>query len=183
MRMVATMIKSFHGFGATQQRLLTNRANRWNRTENVCCDIRSWFYAFETVMRVEYGVPIMIASGYRTPAEQLALFNSGRSQRRDSAHSRGMALDVIHSVRGWNVPDDFWINLAAVGFEVARKRDLPLRWGGDWNGNGVPVKLDPKESFWDAAHFEIKGWAERPDCPPCDCNGGCMPYFELDTPR
>ena len=79
---------------------------------------------------------------------------------------RSMAFDIAeyHSdVPGhiaWNNKLEMWSNAVLI-LDVARdlkRRGLithDLRWGGDWDGDGVPVFLDSDEEFWDAVHFEL----------------------------
>jgi len=38
-----------------------------------------------------------------------------------------------------------------------------LRWGNDWNGNGIDVENDPDEHFVDMPHWEIEGWKDIVD--------------------
>lgn len=33
---------------------------------------------------------------------------------------------------------------------IAKENNIPLRWGGDWNMNGIP-----DENWFDLAHFEL----------------------------
>lgn len=39
---------------------------------------------------------------------------------------------------------------------AAEQLGVELRWGNDWDGDGVEVGPDPDESFVDCPHYEIK---------------------------
>lgn len=38
---------------------------------------------------------------------------------------------------------------------MAHKRMIGMRWGGDWNQNGIRVDKDPKEKLLDGPHYEL----------------------------
>lgn len=116
------------------------------------------------------GYPVREHELYRSPERQSQLLARGRSTAKpfSSAHQFFGASDLIHEKWAWfdpaipDVPDgaQFWATLYDCIQVVSERYSIPLRWGGDWNGNGVPVLHDPKESFWDPAHFELCNWRD-----------------------
>jgi hypothetical protein len=59
-----------------------------------------------------------------------------------------MAVDIIHATRAWNLSKKEWDCIGAIGKEIARKRNIKLDWGGEWN-------------FYDPAHWEIDEWQTK----------------------
>lgn len=106
------------------------------------------------------GYPSKIVECYRPAEGQTKNYQNGASKVRafDSAHQYFEAVDICHKSKGWNVERRYWTALAHAVTVVSEKYNVPLRHGHDWNGNGIPVPEDPTETFWDAAHIEIKGW-------------------------
>lgn len=92
-------------------------------------------------------LPFYIHSTWRTHAEQLALLKRGvtRAGPGDSPHNFGCALDLVHVHRHWDISRKEWAMIGAIGREVARKANVQVMWGGDWN-------------FYDPAHWELKRW-------------------------
>lgn len=113
-----------------------------------------------------------IVCGRRGEREQEEAFKNGNSRARygESPHNcdPSMAVDVAPYMDGriqWN-NDYLWAELAgtikAVNMALIEdgKVSHTLRWGNDWDGDGIPVARDPDESFVDSPHFEIRGWKE-----------------------
>lgn len=108
----------------------------------------------------DFGIPQH--GGKRTAEDQNYLFLSKKSKCdgyiKKSYHQSGNAFDIYGFVEGratWNA--DILESIAKHLQQVAKECfGISLRWGGDWNGNGVRVDKDKKESFFDGAHFEIK---------------------------
>lgn len=108
---------------------------------------------FERVMKrrmAKLGIPVFAHCVIRTDEEQQKLFDEGRSKARpgQGPHPYGMAIDLIHSTRGWNLSHKEWLVLGHVGKEVIKTsglRIVSLAWGGDWK-------------FYDPAHWEIEDW-------------------------
>lgn len=92
------------------------------------------------------GVPMFCHCAVRTPDEQAKVFAEGFSKLRYGPHNAGLAVDIIHGVRAWNLSRKQWALIGHIGKELAQSRGLKLVWGGDWK--------DP----WDPAHWEVKGW-------------------------
>lgn len=105
------------------------------------------------------GVPFHASEVYRTPDRQNELFKLGNSKAKagQSPHQFGLAVDLIHSVNGWALDERQWALVGHIGKEAARscgllEPDKPrkgggpyIEWGGDW-------------SFYDPAHWQVKGW-------------------------
>ena len=98
----------------------------------------------------ERGLPLFPIELVRDQARQDMLFRQGRSKARfgASAHNYGMAVDMVHLTRFWDMSEKQWAAIAVIGKEVARKRGLKVTWGGDWN-------------FYDPAHWELTDWKQR----------------------
>ena len=110
------------------------------------------------------GIDISFTSGYRTPAEQTALYSKGRvleaglwhvtdphlivtnALPASGAHVRGAAYDIVPIIDEkpmWNRLDLF-SELGRLG------KELGLVWGGDWH------------KFKDLCHFELADWRNLP---------------------
>ena len=68
-----------------------------------------------------------------------------------------MAVDCIVAHKAWSLSKKEWACLIAIGKEVARRRNIKIDSGYDWD-------------FWDPAHWELEGWKEmiapkQPDKP------------------
>jgi peptidoglycan L-alanyl-D-glutamate endopeptidase CwlK len=100
-----------------------------------------------------------ILCGARSEADQNAAFESGRSTKRwpESRHNcpeegvRSLAVDVAPYPIDWNNLERF-NRFAFYVFGVADSLQLPLRWGGNWDGD---ADLDD-QTFYDLVHFEVK---------------------------
>lgn len=87
----------------------------------------------------EAGIPLVITSSLRTPAEQKELVRRGFSQTQNSRHLTGRAFDVdIFGLSRDQVPKWFWDILGPWA-----ERWLKLKWGGRWR------------SIYDPGHFEL----------------------------
>lgn len=107
------------------------------------------------------GIPLYVNEALRSNARQQELWAEGRSKiRTDGSHGRGCAVDIVHARHGWNLEDEEWIWLGSLGRSVADRLRLPIQWGGDWDEDGVPVIKDKNETFWDPAHWQIRGWRD-----------------------
>ena len=117
----------------------------------------------------------IVIEGHRGQELQNEYFRVGKSELKfpQSKHNKfpGMAVDVMQYFP--DRPHLHWTDMeGAISFadfvlDVAQnllaRADMThhLRWGGDWNMNGLPVNLDPSEGFWDAPHFELVTDVER----------------------
>ena len=107
---------------------------------------------------------ITIVHGYRGEEVQNALFDRNASQKRfpDSKHNHtlpngtpcSLAIDVAPYVKGKIAWDDDLIFgvLAGVFMAAASEIGCKLRYGGDWDGDGLS-KGDQR--FMDLGHLEL----------------------------
>jgi peptidoglycan L-alanyl-D-glutamate endopeptidase CwlK len=105
-------------------------------------------------------IDFTIVSGYRTPEEQLKLYNEGKSKLKFSKHNinPSLAVDIQPypidlNLVNKNDPKEIakFYFLAGYIKSIADRMGIKIRWGGDWNRN-----LDFKdETFTDLYHFEL----------------------------
>ena len=112
---------------------------------------------------------------YRSPEEQKVAFDAGRSRldgtTKKSFHNvkPARAIDAgIFKKNGSKVPASYIDDLleakkfdadlhrALYSFYGLNARLEGLRWGGDWNSNGILVGPDPDESLNDPGHVEMR---------------------------
>lgn len=106
-----------------------------------------------------------IIEGHRPKELQQELLRKGKTQLEfpNSKHNENpsTAVDVApyHAdephIR-WDNPQEF-AHFAGFVKGIAVNRGLDIRWGGDWDMDGVPVPEDPHEDFDDLVHFELHG--------------------------
>lgn len=99
-----------------------------------------------------------VICGNRGREEQEKAFAEGKSKARfgSSPHNYdpAAAVDVIPSpFNGWNDKEGFH-RVATAILAAAKKLNIPMRWGNDWNMNG---RTDD-EKFVDTPHFELHPW-------------------------
>lgn len=107
-----------------------------------------------------YGIPR--DGGVRTAARQNQLYKKGASKRdgykKLSKHQKREAFDLYGIVDGkptWDI--DVLTYIAWHLQDIAiMKYGVMLRWGGDWDDDGIRVDFDPNEGFLDGGHFELK---------------------------
>lgn len=95
----------------------------------------------------DMGVPMFCHCARRGAVEQQKLFDEGYSKAMpgQSPHNFGLAVDVIHGTRAWELSRKSWEVIGHVGKEVAQARGIKLKWGGDWE-------------FYDPAHWQLADW-------------------------
>lgn len=109
--------------------------------------------------------PILILDSQRGKAAQEKAFKAGNSKAHfgDSAHnwSPSVALDVAPKPLNWNDRKAF-IDLSKIVLPTAKALGIPIRWGGDWNMNGVLTD----EKLSDLPHYELHKWRDfaKRDC-------------------
>lgn len=111
--------------------------------------LHPWLLEFEPLLvrrMGDLGVPLWCHCAVRSKEQQLKGFAEGNSKLRDGPHMYGLAVDIVHGVRAWNLTKKQWALVGHVGKELAKSKGLDLVWGGDW------------KSPWDPAHWEVKGW-------------------------
>lgn len=106
------------------------------------------------------GVEFMVVEGLRTKQRQQQLYAQGRTTKGqivtwtlNSKHIDGLAVDLAPVVNGkidWSDTKKF-DEIARAMFLAAAETKTPLRWGADWNRNGVA--RERKET--DSPHFEL----------------------------
>ncbi|UIB81441.1 hypothetical protein [Flyfo microvirus Tbat2_112] len=116
-------------------------------------DLKDFEKAFVRRMQA-VNVPVFAHNMVRTSDEQDALFVRGVSKAKggQSAHNHGCAVDIIHSLRGWDLTPKEWEIFGHIGKEVAFAQGVAMEWGGDWK-------------FYDPAHWQLKDWKGRIDVP------------------
>ena len=94
-----------------------------------------------------YNIPVFASEMWRTADEQTRLYKRGvtLAKANKSPHQYGLAVDIIHSVKGWDLHEKEWAILHTIGMEVARKMNINIECGYKWK-------------FYDPAHWQIKGW-------------------------
>jgi peptidoglycan L-alanyl-D-glutamate endopeptidase CwlK len=94
----------------------------------------------------QQGIELRVVSGYRTFAEQDALYAQGRTtsgqivtnaKGGQSLHNYGLAVDVVQMINGQPMWDYNLDAISAIG------KQLGFEWGGDWT------------SFKDYAHYQM----------------------------
>lgn len=95
----------------------------------------------------KYDVPLYVHCCLRSNEVQADLKARGVSKAGpgQSPHNYGLAVDIVHGRRHWELNGAEWDLIGTMGFEVARKMNLKVEWGGNWN-------------FWDPAHWQLEGW-------------------------
>lgn len=105
-----------------------------------------------------------VAEGLRTKARQQELVALKMSRTMNSKHlpqpdGFGHAVDLYPA--GYpdlnTIPKDSYRAVNVALMAAAEQLGIGLRWGNDWDGDGVEVGPDPDESFQDWPHYELKG--------------------------
>lgn len=103
------------------------------------------------------GVPLFAVEMMRNPERQTELFVKGLSRAKagQSPHQYGLAVDIVHGLRAWNIDKKSWDIIGHIGKEISLQSGIPVTWGGDWK-------------FWDPAHWELKNWRTMTELYPFD---------------
>lgn len=114
-------------------------------------------------------IDFKINESYRGKAAQEAAYRGGHSKARwlESAHNYlpSVAVDIVPVPLDWNNTKSFldvqavlgWYNpKTGKGHGVAKQLLLPIRWGGDWNMNGITSD----ETLVDLPHYELNPWRD-----------------------
>jgi len=112
---------------------------------------------------VDFGV----SEGHRTLERQKKLFDEGKSRidgiskKGKHNHNPSLAVDIYAYVEGYKQLAFDKVHLAYLGghimlvakllYETGRV-DHKLRWGGNWDGDGVLLR---DQKLWDMPHFEL----------------------------
>ena len=115
---------------------------------------------YEVQKRTGYEIHIGYQGGRRSPEEQNGLYKAKKSTKdgynKKSKHQDGGALDFVIYSAGravWRADayEEVWFTF----LEVAAEFSIDMRWGGDWNMNGIRVDRDPNERLLDCGHVEL----------------------------
>lgn len=114
------------------------------------------------------GIPttdFMVLEGVRTPARQKELYAQGRTKPGkivtwtlnsnhfiNSKTGYGHAVDLVPYPVDWNDLKKF-DRISRAMFAAAAKLDTPIRWGADWDRDGIPRERGESDS----PHFELWG--------------------------
>lgn len=101
-------------------------------------------------------IPVFASEIVRTQERQLQLYKDGFSNAKGAKapHVYGMAVDIIHARKGWNLSQKQWELIGKLGKELAIQRGIAITWGGDW----PPLK---ERVGWDPAHWQLRHWREE----------------------
>jgi len=93
-------------------------------------------------------IPIKAFEFLRTRERQDELHSQGHTNATagKSPHQYGLAVDIISATKAWDLSKKQWEIIGEIGKEVARKRNIKITWGGDF------------ETIWDPAHWQIADW-------------------------
>ena len=130
-------------FTTDQMLRYQNRAD-WQFTHS---DIQRFAaYLVEALRR--RNIPMYVHTAYRTKKEQDAAFRRGVSnlQWPRAAHCQGMAVDIVHARYHWELTKQEWALIGKIGKDIAKKLNIPIEWGGDW------------QRPWDPAHWQLEYW-------------------------
>lgn len=95
-----------------------------------------------------------VNEGLRTVERQKQLVARGASKTMNSKHITGHAVDLIPVAVNGEIPWNDTKKFQAIGdamLKAADELNIKIRWGKDWNMNGVYTD----EKFVDSPHFEL----------------------------
>lgn len=108
-------------------------------------------------------VDFMVIEGVRTPQRQIELYAQGRTKpgkivtwTLQSKHfpskltGYGHAVDLLPAPYDWKEAKPFDL-MAKAMFEASKKLDVPIRWGKDWDKDGI----NGEKGETDSPHFEL----------------------------
>lgn len=106
-------------------------------------------------------VDLTIVEGRRTPERQAQLYAQGRttpgpivSWTLRSKHLDGKAIDIaplkLDGSVDWNNKQAF-LDMSKLMFESAQALGIKIRWGADWDQDGIPYE----KGEYDGPHFEL----------------------------
>jgi len=97
-------------------------------------------------------VDFAVTDGLRTPAEQAEYLRTGASTTKKSRHLVGCAVDLVACLPNGKISyaQPLMAQIKDAMFAAAAELKVPLRWGGDWDGD--PETL---HTFYDTPHFEL----------------------------
>jgi len=99
-------------------------------------------------------VDISLIEGIRSLDRQKELKKLGSAKTLESKHLTGEAVDLAPYPIDWDDEKRF-IYVAGIIKGVAFAMGIPIRWGGDWNGDTLLSNRDSEQTFDDLNHFEL----------------------------
>lgn len=111
------------------------------------------FVAQQVLKRMaDKGWSCRVFEHWRSPERQEQMIAKGVSKAGPwrSAHQYGLAVDIIHATRAWDVPERFWEDMAAVVRVIEETYKVDLEHGHRWK-------------FRDSAHIELKNFRKYRD--------------------
>ena len=106
-----------------------------------------------------------ITSGYRSIEEQQKLYNQGRTTKgnivtnvdginKKSKHNYNpsKAVDIYAWIGKASWDQKHLCYLAGIIMTCAKELNVNLRWGGNWDGDGIIIS---DQNFQDLPHFEL----------------------------
>lgn len=107
------------------------------------------------------GIPLFASEVIRTKERQTMLYVQGVSKTPDaSSHLYGLAVDIIHGLKGWDLTPKQWLLLHHIGNDICLRYGLYMTWGGSW-------RPDPVTGVgWDPAHWELAYWKDIKQLAP-----------------
>lgn len=124
-------------------------------------DLKLALIFYEAQRTCEFNIHVAYLGGHRTAEQQNGLYSKGKSKKDGfsgiSKHQRGLAVDFVPydgSNAIWDV-EIYTLVAEHIMYVAATKFNTQLRWGADWNMNGIRVDKDPNEKFLDAGHLEL----------------------------
>lgn len=116
------------------------------------CDLQ-WLRIMTDVMKIQ-AMDFTIICGHRGKEEQDKAYNDGNSKLKwpDSKHNSkpSKAIDIAPYPINWQSREGFCY-LAGMVKAVAGAHGVKIRWGGDFNQDGIIGN----DKFQDLVHFEI----------------------------
>lgn len=104
------------------------------------------------------GIPMFAHSVVRTNEEQTKLFVQGVTNAKagQSPHNYGMAIDLVHGVKAWDLQPQSWTMIHHIGIEIANQNGIKIRSGYDWDQDGDLTD----QRLPDPAHWELRDWKQ-----------------------
>ncbi len=123
----------------------------------VTCDDRLEMIMWDAIGVVDFTV----SEGHRSIEDQEKKFKDGSSKVRGGWSRHNFLPSKAIDIAPWPIPENWGVGnkkelarfyfLAGVIKGIAFKYDIPLRWGGDWDGDNN----FNDQTFDDLVHFEI----------------------------
>lgn len=106
---------------------------------------------FKEIIKI---IDCSILEGQRTPERQEELFKAGKSKLKGGKskhnHTPSLAVDVAPYPINFENTLHFFVFAGFVKSQ-AKILDIPIRWGGDWDGDGDYTD----QTFNDLVHWEL----------------------------